>query len=141
MNRNAKFSLISLAVGFVATAAWAAPPPQGAAASGTAISGVSAQQGSGGVNRASGLNIPIQIPQKPPRPRLSDLTPPDVRTVMSAEQLAAAIPNPDETESAGPETVQVRSGTPPPYVPSGFAALYWAATHPTQSWRILTPVQ
>jgi hypothetical protein len=60
---------------------------------------------------------------------------------MSAEQMAAAIPNPDETEVMGPETVQVRGATPPPYVPGGFAALYWAATHLSQSWRILVPVQ
>jgi hypothetical protein len=37
--------------------------------------------------------------------------------------------------------VQVRGAVPAPYVPGGFAALYWAVTHPLQSWRVLTPVQ
>ncbi len=77
----------------------------------------------------------------PPRPRVLDLKIPEIHQVMSAEQIAAAIPNPDDVEVIGPETVQVRGATPPPYVPSGFAALYWAAVHPFSAWRIFTPVQ
>lgn len=126
-------SLISLAIGAVATTVWAVPPPDNAtSAATTAAKGKSA-------NAVSGLNIPIQIPATPPKPRLLDLKPPDIRAVMSEEQITAAIPNPEEMTVEG-ETVQVRSAIPAPYVPSGFAALYWAATHPSQSWRILAPV-
>lgn len=87
------------------------------------------------------VNVPVQTVPTPPRPRVLDLKVPDIHDVMSAEQISAAIPNPDDIELIGPETVQVRGATPPPYVPSGFAALYWAATHPMSAWRILTPAQ
>jgi hypothetical protein len=74
-------------------------------------------------------------------PRVLNLKAPDIHTVMSSEQIAAAIPNTDDSEVIEPETVQVHGGgTPPPYVPSGFAALYWAALHPSEAWRIVTPV-
>jgi hypothetical protein len=87
------------------------------------------------------MNVPMQTAPNPPRPRILDLKVPDIHDVMSAEQIAAAIPNPDDIELIGPETVQVRGATPSPYVPSGFAALYWAAMHPTSAWRILTPAE
>ncbi len=83
---------------------------------------------------------PVQKSSAPPTPRLLDIKPPEIHQVMSAEQIAAAIPNPDETEIEAQE-VAVRGAVPAPYVPGGFAALYWAAIHPTDSWRILTPVQ
>jgi hypothetical protein len=86
------------------------------------------------------FTVPMQNSSLPPTPRVLDLKAPDVHTVMSAEQIAAAIPNPDDTEVVEPETVQVHGGTPPPYVPSGFAALYWAAMHPSEAWRIVAPV-
>ncbi len=132
-------SLISLAISVLAPVAWAGPPPDDTTAS--AATGSTNEAGSGTPSSLSGVNVPMQIPARPPRPRLLDLRPPDIRAVMSAEQLTAALPNPDETEVVGPETVQVRGSTPPPYVPSGFAALYWAATHPSQAWRILAPAQ
>ena len=80
---------------------------------------------------------------QPPRMlKVLDLKSPDIHDVMSADQIAAAMPNPDEIEDLdGPETVQVHSAVPAPYVPGGFAALYWAVTHPLQSWRVLAPVQ
>jgi len=71
-----------------------------------------------------------------------DLKAPDIREVMTPEELAAATaPPPDEFEIIGPETVAVHGAPQPVYVPSGFAALYWAAIHPLSAWRILTPVQ
>ena len=73
--------------------------------------------------------------------KVLDLKSPDIHDVMSADEIAAALPNPDETELDGPETVQVHGAVPAPYVPGGFAALYWAVTHPLQSWRVLAPVQ
>src|SRR3984957_15746835 len=81
-------------------------------------------------------------PTQPPRlGKVLDLKSPDIHDVMSADEIAAALPNPDETELDGPETVQVHGAVPAPYVPGGFAALYWAVTHPLQSWRILAPAQ
>jgi hypothetical protein len=74
-----------------------------------------------------------------PAHRKLDLTPPDIRDVMSADELNVPLANPDE-EFAGPETVQVKGAPPAPYVPGGFGALWWGATHPTQSWRVLAPV-
>ncbi len=112
-------SLILLVLGLSAPAVWAADAAPPAAA---------------GDNSS-------QVMPAPPRPRVLDLKVPELHQVMSAEQIAAAIPNPDDLEVIGPETVQVRGATPPPYVPSGFAALYWAAVHPMSAWRIFTPVQ
>jgi hypothetical protein len=87
------------------------------------------------------FSVPVQDSSAPPTPRLLNLKAPDIHTLMTSEQIAAAIPNPDDTEVVEPETVQVHGGSKPaPYVPSGFAALYWAALHPTESWRIVTPV-
>jgi hypothetical protein len=83
---------------------------------------------------------PVQSSATPPSPKVLDIKPPDIHQVMSAQQIAAAIPNTDESEFEAQE-VSVRGEVPAPYVPGGFAALYWAATHPTDSWRILTPVQ
>ena len=79
---------------------------------------------------------------QPPRLlKVLDLKSPDIHDVMSADQIAAAIPNPDDIDDLDPEIVQVHGATPAPYVPGGFAALYWAVTHPIQSWRVLAPVQ
>jgi hypothetical protein len=88
------------------------------------------------------LNVAMHDDTQPPRLiRVLDLKAPDIHDVMSADEIAAALPNPDETELAGPETVQVHGAVPAPYVPGGFAALYWAVTHPIQSWRVFAPVQ
>jgi len=90
-----------------------------------------------------GFKVPIQSASTPPAPpaRKLDLRAPDIRDVMSADQLNAALPNPEEVEVGGADTVQVQGEPPPPYVPGGFAALYWAATHLASSWRILAPIQ
>lgn len=112
-------SLILLTLGMSVPAVWAAENPR----------------------TVGQLDAPIQTAPTPPRPHVLDLRVPDVHTVMSAEQIAAAIPNPDDVAVLDAETVAVRGATPPPYVPSGFAALYWAATHPTDAWRIFTPAE
>jgi hypothetical protein len=117
-------SLISLALAAAIPVAWATDPPR-----------------TPSVAAPVKVTVPVQDSSKPPTPRVLDVKPPDIHQVMSAEQIAAAIPNPDETEIIDPETVAVRGDVPAPYVPSGFGALYWAAIHPTDSWRILAPVQ
>jgi hypothetical protein len=114
-------SLISLALAAaMPLAAWATDPPQATA--------------------APKVSVPVQNSATPPTPRVLDIKAPDIHQVMSEEQIAAAIPNQDES-LIEPETVAVRGEVPAPYVPGGFAALYWAATHPIDSWRILAPVQ
>jgi|KBSMisStaDraftv2_1062788.scaffolds.fasta_scaffold633986_2 hypothetical protein len=71
-----------------------------------------------------------------------DLKAPDIRDVMTPEDLAAATGlTPDEIEILDADTVAVRGAPQPVYVPGGFAAIYWAVLHPLSSWRILTPVQ
>ena len=127
-------SLISLALAAAIPAAWATDPPQTpAAVLGTAVPAKA--------TAPVKLTVPAQDSTRPPTPHTLDIKPPDIHQVMSAEQIAAAIPNPDETEVVDPETVAVRGEVPAPYVPSGFGALYWAAIHPADSWRILAPVQ
>ena len=118
MSKNATIlrnSLIVLALGAAIPATWADSSPS--------------------------FSVPMHSATTPPVNRTLDLTPPDIRDVMPADELNAALPNPDETELVGPETVQVQGAPPPLYVPGGFAALYWAATHPASAWRILAPVQ
>jgi hypothetical protein len=120
MSKNATIlrnSLIVLALGAAVPATWADSSPP--------------------------FSVAVHSAASPPvNHRTLDLTPPDIRDVMPADELNAALPNPDETEFVGePETVQVQGAPPAPYIPGGFAALYWAATHPVSAWRILVPVQ
>jgi hypothetical protein len=118
MSQNSKVlhsALMSLALAATIPAAWAGDAPK--------------------------FRVPVQDSSQPPRPvHVLDLKAPDIHDVMSADEIAAALPDSDE-DYGGPETVQVRGVVPVPYVPGGFAALYWAVTHPIESWRILAPVQ
>jgi len=84
----------------------------------------------------------FSVPFQPSDAHVMDLKAPDIRDVMTPEDLAAAtaLP-PDEFEIIGPDTVAVHGAQQPVYVPGGFAALYWAAIHPLSAWRILAPVQ
>ena len=82
--------------------------------------------------------VPTDAAHSPPA-RTLNLAPPDIRDVMPVEEWGYVLPDPDAVVET--ETVQVHGDTPAPYVPGGFAALYWAAVHPSQSWRILAPVQ
>lgn len=111
--------LISLAVAAAIPAAWATDPPK--------------------PTDPPKLSVPVRNSSAPASSRALDIKAPDIHKVMSAEQIAAAIP-PEEPEVEA-DTVAVRGETPAPYVPGGIAALYWAATHPIDGWRILAPVQ
>jgi hypothetical protein len=110
----------------------------------TASLGVAAEVPLGSSANAPGpavqLNVPIGSASTPPTPQLLNLKAPDIHDVMTPGEIEAAMP-PDEQEMLGPETVDVQGEVPAPYVPMGFAALYWAAYHPMDSWRILAPVQ
>ncbi len=85
--------------------------------------------------RHKSSSVPVQVPAT----HTLDLKAPDIRDVMPADAWNSVLPNPDVVVE--PETVQVQGGTAAPFVPGGFAALYWAATHPSNAWRILAPVQ
>lgn len=72
-----------------------------------------------------------------------NLTAPDVRTVVSADELKEPLPTNDqivETQEAQTVSVKGDAGVPPD-VPGGFGALWWALNHPSQAWRILTPAE
>jgi hypothetical protein len=86
--------------------------------------------------------VHFSVPFRASEAHVLDLKAPDIRDVMAPDALAAAteLP-PDEFEIIGPDTVAVHGAPQPVYVPSGFAALYWAANHPFSAWRILAPVQ
>lgn len=71
-----------------------------------------------------------------------NLTPPDVRTVIPPEELKEPLPTEDQQEQqTDAATVEVRTDPDSPNVPGGFGALFWALRHPTQAWRIFTPVE
>src|SRR5579859_1746126 len=56
---------------------------------------------------ATNLHVPMQNGSAPPTPRVLDLKAPDIHAVMTTEQIAAAIPNPDDTEVLESDTVAV----------------------------------
>jgi len=71
-----------------------------------------------------------------------NLTPPDVRTVIPLKELQEPLPTEDQQEQqTDTATVEVRTDPDTPNVPGGFGALFWALRHPTQAWRIFTPVE
>jgi len=71
-----------------------------------------------------------------------NLNAPDIRSVVSAEELKEPLPTAEqEAQTEETQTVQVKGGPRAPDVPGGFGALWWALNHPSQAWRILTPVE
>lgn len=70
-----------------------------------------------------------------------NLTAPDVRTVVSEEELKEPLPTADQiTEVQEADTVSVKGDEGvPPDVPGGFGAIWWAMNHPSQAWRIFAP--
>ena len=117
-------SLVFLALGAASATVWAADTPAGTPPAST-----------------HRFTVPYRSADTPAAPRVLNLKAPDVRAVMTVDQLNAALNVPDDTDVVEPDTVQVHGAAPAPYVPGGFAALYWGATHPTDAWRILAPVQ
>jgi hypothetical protein len=75
--------------------------------------------------------------KKPPL----NLNAPDVRTVVSPDELKEPLPAGDQDQSQDADTVQVRAESNAPDVPGGFGALWWALNHPSQAWRIVAPAQ
>ena len=72
-----------------------------------------------------------------------DLHAPDVRKVFPIGELQKRLPEPEEQQEVQEAaTVQVSTDRdlPPPAVPIGILAPFWAIRHPTQAWRIFLPV-
>jgi hypothetical protein len=71
-----------------------------------------------------------------------NLTAPDIRTVVSPDELKEPLPSNDQvTETEESQTVAVKGDKNAPDVPGGFGALWWALNHPSQAWRILAPAE
>jgi hypothetical protein len=71
-----------------------------------------------------------------------NLTAPDVRTVVSADEVKEPLPSEDQiTEVQEADTVSVKGEGVPTDVPVGFGAIWWALNHPSQAWRIVTPYE
>jgi hypothetical protein len=71
-----------------------------------------------------------------------NLTAPDIRTVVSADELKEPLPSNEQiSETDESATVSVKGDANAPDVPGGFGALWWALNHPSQAWRILTPAE
>jgi hypothetical protein len=71
-----------------------------------------------------------------------NLTAPDVRTVVSPEELKEPLPSNEQiTETEEADTVAVKGEADAPDVPGGFGALWWALNHPSQAWRIVAPAE
>ena len=71
-----------------------------------------------------------------------NLAAPDVKTVVSADELKEPLPSSEQiTEVQEDQTVSVKGEGVPADVPLGFGALWWALNHPSQAWRILTPAE
>jgi len=70
-----------------------------------------------------------------------NLTAPDVRTVVPEEELKEPLPSTEQiTEVQESDTVSVKGDKGVPTdVPMGLGAIWWAVSHPSQAWRILTP--
>jgi hypothetical protein len=131
-SRVLRNTLISLAFAATIPAAWADDPVVNPTANPTATPTATPPKFS--VTATDSTQVPHLT-------KVLDLKSPDIHDVMSADQIAAVLPVPDETELDDPETVQVHGAVLAPYVPGGFAAIYWGLTHPLQSWRVLAPVQ
>jgi hypothetical protein len=69
-----------------------------------------------------------------------NLTAPDVRTVVSADELKEPLPSTEQVaEVQEADTVSVKSEGVPTDVPGGFGAIWWALNNPSQAWKIVVP--
>jgi hypothetical protein len=71
-----------------------------------------------------------------------NLTAPDVRSVVPAEELKEPLPTNEQiTETQEDGAVAIKGEAAAPDVPGGFGALWWALNHPSQAWRIFAPAE
>ena len=99
---------------------------------GRCVEGAKATATKGSTSPASKAGSPARRPL--------NLTAPDVRTVVSADELKEPLPSNDQiTETQEADTVSVKGEANLADVPLGLGAIWWALNHPSQAWRILTP--
>jgi hypothetical protein len=104
---------------------------------GRCVEGSKAPAAKGGAASASKDGSSAQA-----RPRALNLTAPDVRTVVSADELKEPLPADAQiTETQEDQTVSVKGEGVPADVPLGFGAIWWALNHPSQAWRIVAPAE
>jgi hypothetical protein len=71
-----------------------------------------------------------------------NLNAPDVRTVVPADELKEPLlTNEQIAETQEADTVAVKGNKDLEEAPLGFGAIWWALNHPSQAWRIFTPVE
>ena len=101
---------------------------------GRCVDAASTKPAAGGARAASKPSSSTRAPL--------NLTAPDVRSVVPADELQKPLADSEQiTEVQESETVAVKGERDAPDVPGGFGALWWALNHPSQAWRILTPVE
>jgi len=75
-----------------------------------------------------------------PRAAPLDLRAPEINRVFSQEELSKKLQDTEMQYDEVQETVQVQGERQLAPVSIGLMSLPWAVLHPTQAWRILTPV-
>jgi hypothetical protein len=83
------------------------------------------------------MNQPASDSKATPTSTL-ELRAPDIRTLVSEDQLREPLADPYEAQQEQ-EQVQVQGTRPEVDVPGGLMSLPWAVMHPTQAWRIFLP--
>ena len=101
---------------------------------GRCVEGAKASKTKGGTHNASKDGSSAQRPL--------NLAAPDVRTVVSADELKEPLPSNEQVaEVQEADTVSVKSEGVPTDVPGGFGAIWWAVNHPSQAWKIVVPYE
>jgi hypothetical protein len=96
----------------------------------------------GALATAWAADPPAKPPQQPasPPPTLN-IAPPDVHKVLPQQDLEGPLADLDAPEDEPPD-VKVNGDHKAPQIPGNqIAALWWGITHPSQAWRLFTPVQ
>jgi hypothetical protein len=104
-----------------------------------AVMGLSAAWAEDTTTSAAAATAPPATTTPTPPPRTLDLAPPDIRKVVPGDQLDTPLPD-ENSDADDQEYVSVKSQRAAPDVPGGIASLWWGLWHPTQAWRLLTPV-
>ncbi len=116
------------------------PPPVCFKLTGRCVEPASARNGKSGATTGHGAAAGQKDGASAQRPL--NLTAPDVRSVVPAEELQEPLPSNDQiTETQEADTVQIKGEKNAPDVPGGFGALWWALNHPSQAWRIFAPAE
>jgi hypothetical protein len=94
------------------------------------------------VAEESAANLPATS-QPATVPKKLDLRLPDIRTIFPQSTIDAVLSrvrDRDTIEEVEVEGERARTIPSTPSIPSGWFAPFWAFAHPTQAWRIFTPL-